>query len=365
MSRRVIEKGFVRSKLKGVEMRKIPVIGKTGKPLMPCSYWRCQKLIESGRALRRFKAGIFYIQLVDREKGNVQEVVVGIDPGSKREGFTVKSESHTYLNVLVSAVTWVKSNVQARREMRRGRRFRNTPYRKCRWNRSIGNLPPSTKARWSCKLRILDILAKLYPIKFVVVEDIKAKTWKGAKKWNISFSPLEVGKKWFYEQIENRGFELDLKQGWETKELRDSMQLKKVKEKLKDVFEAHNVDSWVLANWKVGGHTKPDNTSLLKMEPIQFHRRQLHALQFIKGGIRRNYGSTLSLGVKRGSLVKHKKYGIVYVGGTSKGRVSLHHPKNGNRVAQNGKIEDMVLLCYNYWRTAFLPCLKSGVSCCI
>lgn len=339
-------------------MQKVPVVSSTQKPLMPTSNWRANKLIASGRALRRFRVGMFYIQLVDRKDGVVQDIAVGIDPGSKREAFTVKSESHTYLNVLSNAVDWVKDVVEVRREMRRGRRFRNTPYRKCRFNRSIGSLAPSTKARWQAKLRVLDILAKLFPIKFVIVEDIKAKTWKGSKKWNTSFSPLEVGKAWFYPEIEKRGFHLDLKQGWETFELRESMGLKKTKKKLENCFEAHNVDSWVLANWKIGGHTKPDNTALVKMEPIQFHRRQLHTFQFAKGGERRNYGSTMSLGLKRGSLVKHKKYGITYVGGTSKGKVSLHNIESGNRVTQGAKVSDLVVLCFNYWRTAFPPCPK-------
>jgi hypothetical protein len=343
----------------------VGVVSKTGKQLMPCHPARARKLVRKGLALRRFKAGIFYIQLTQRTDGVTQDVAVGIDPGSKREGFTVKSESHTYCNILSDAVTWVKDSVGTRRTMRRGRRFRNTPYRKCRFNRTIGSLSPSTKARWQAKLRILDILAKLYPIKFVIVEDIKAKTWKNAKRWNTSFSPVEVGKHWFYEEIKKRGFQLDLKQGWETFELRESMGLKKIKEKLKETFEAHNIDSWVLANWKVGGHTKPDMISLVKMEPIQFHRRQLHAFQFSNGGKRRNYGGTMSQGLKRGSLVKHNKYGITYVGGYSKTGISLHNIESGDRVCRTAKVKDLVKLCFNYWRTTAIPlCAKATQSPC-
>ena len=68
----------------------------------------------------------------------------------------------------------------------------------------------------------LNWLKKLYPISHTVVKDIKAVT-KGKKKWDKTFSPLEVGKKWFYSQIDN----LNLKHGYETKELRDSLGLKK------------------------------------------------------------------------------------------------------------------------------------------
>lgn len=136
------------------------------------------------------------------------------------------------------------------------------------------------------------------------------------------------------------------------------MNLKKTKDKMSETFSAHNVDSWVLANWKVGGHIKPDYIALVKMEPIQFHRRQLHRFQFEKGGVRKDYGSTMSLGIKRGSVVKHKTYGVTYVGGTSKGKVSLHNIESGNRVTQGVSIKDLAVLCFNYWRTAFPPCPK-------
>ena len=156
-------------------MRYVPVVDKNKKPLMPTSNYRANKLIAKGKALRRFKAGIFYIQLTEREGGTTQEVAVGIDPGSKREAFTIKSEHHTYLNILSDAVTWVKDSVKTRHEMRRARRSRKTPYRQCRWNRKIGTLPPSTGARWGAKLRILNILRYLFPISCFVVEDINPK----------------------------------------------------------------------------------------------------------------------------------------------------------------------------------------------
>ncbi len=84
------------------------------------------------------------------------------------------------------------------------------------------------------------------------------------------------------------------------------------------------MDSWVLANWCVGGHVLPENKSILKIVPIRFHRRQLHRFQPFVGGKRNRYGGTRSLGFKRGSLVRHKRYGMCYVGGSSKGRISLY-----------------------------------------
>lgn len=68
------------------------------------------------------------------------------------------------------------------------------------------------------------------------------------------------------------------------------------------------------------------------------------------GNIRKTYGGTISLGFKRGSLVRHKKYGYCYVGGTSKGRISIHNIRTGERISQNIKIEDLMLKSYNCWK---------------
>ena len=153
-----------------------PVVSSTGRRLMPTTNKNANKLIRRGRALRRFDRGIFYIQLKDRTTGYTQQVVVGIDPGSKKEGFTVKSASHTYLNIQSDAVTHVKDTIEVRRNMRRNRRNRKTPCRKNRMNRARGSIPPSTKARWQAKLRIVTWLSKMFPIATFVVEDIKAWT---------------------------------------------------------------------------------------------------------------------------------------------------------------------------------------------
>jgi len=246
-------------------------------------------------------------------------------------------------------VTWVKDAVETKRNVRRARRFCNTPCRQNRENRSRGGIPSSTKARWQAKLRIVDILDSLYPIETWVVEDIKAKTRKNCKKWNISFSPLEIGKKWFYDELRKKG-ELVLRSGWDTKCMRDELGLVKTNGKMEEKFSVHNVDSWVLANSVVGGHTKPDNESVWRMIPLRFHRRQLHRLQ-PSGGIRATYGGTISCGLKRGSLVRHPKWGLCYVGGSMEGMgISLHGFEDGKRICQNAKIRDLKVLRFGKWR---------------
>ena len=247
-------------------------------------------------------------------------------------------------------MTHVSKRIKSRREQRQGRRFRKRPYRKNRINRTQGGISPSTRARWGLKLRILNWLSKIYPISHVVVEDIKAWTRKGSKRWNRSFSPLEVGKQWFYDEIERR-WTLFIKAGYETKQLRDMLGLKKSFNKKSDSFEAHCVDSWVLANCIVEGHDVPDDTDIVHIVPYQLHRRQLHRLQPSKGGKRSRYSGTISMGIKRGRWVRHIKYGLCFVGGFQKQRLSLHSLATGKRITLSAKLEDLTMLCFSGWRT--------------
>jgi hypothetical protein len=214
----------------------VPVVSSTGKPLMPCHPARARELVRKGKAIRRFNRGMFYIRLLDREDGALQPVSVGIDPGSKKEGITVKSAAHTFLNIQADAVTHVKDAVAVKRNMRRARRFRKTPCRANRMNRARGGIPPSTKARWQWKLRLCQWLARLYPMAAFVVEDIKAVT-QGKRRWDALFSPLQVGKEWLYGELKKMA-SVHLKQGWETKELREVHGLKKTGKKTAEVFSA-------------------------------------------------------------------------------------------------------------------------------
>ncbi len=319
---------------------------------MPTTCSRARKWISTGKATGFFKKGVFCVRLNHEPSDDIkQEIAVGIDPGSKREAYTVKSNSHTYLNILSNTPDWIKDAIEYRRSARKNRRFRNTRYREARFNnRTKSKLPPSTKARWQLKLNISKWLCKIFPITIFCIEDIKAKT-KGKKKWDKLFSPLEVGKNWFYNELGELAAVTTM-QGWETKLLRDTLLLKKSKNKLADKFECHNVDSWVLANNITGGHSTPDNKEIFRIIPIQLHRRQLHYyFQFSKNGIRSKYGSTRSMGFKRGSLISHKKYGLTYVGGTGNDRISVHSLETGKRLAQNIKTKDCYFLSYSTWRS--------------
>ena len=341
---------------------RVPVVDLRGTPLMPCTPARTRLLLKKGRALaRRNKLGLFYIKLRYAVEPKNQTLAVGIDPGSKYEAISVVGTKETVLNIMSEAVDWVKKALDQRRQMRRARRYRKTRCRECRRDNRCheGRIPPSTKARWDAKLRIIAQLKRIMPISHAAVEDVRAATKKARRGWNSNFSPIEVGKQYFYSTLKAMGLEVSIKGGSETKVFRDSLGLKKIGNKSKPVFESQCVDSWCLAAM-VTGAKHPTTKSLYYVVPLRWHRRQIHRLEAKGGGVRRRYGGTMSLGLKKGTLVEHVKYGPCYVGGNLRGRFSLHSLKTGKRLTQDARREDLNILTRTAFRTQFLSTTKAG-----
>jgi RRXRR protein len=342
----------------------VPVCDSDQKPLMPTTPARARRWIRSRKATAFWKGGIFCVRLnVEPSAQVLQPIAIGIDPGSKREGYSVISAAHTYLNIQAEARERVRDAEEESTRMRRTRRNRKTPCRKPRPNRrqSKKKLPPSTRARWQWKLRLASFLCQIFPVSLFVVEDIKAPTKRGKRRWNRSFSPLEVGKHWFYTEL-GKLAPVAIKPGYETEALRAELGFKKTGKKLAEVWEAHCVDGWVLAYSGIGGKTQPDNVEIVCLASLNWHHRQLHRFQPEKKGKRKPYGGTLSQAIKRGTLVKHPIWGKAYVGGTKDGKLSLHDASTGKRLTQTAKVADCTQIKLLRWRTRFVPLMQVSAS---
>src|SRR5258708_12597463 len=128
-------------------------------------------------------------------------------------------------------------------------------------------MPPSTRARWQWKLRLATYLYQLFPVSVFVVEDVAAMTKKGKRRWNTSFSPLEVGKHWFSEEISKLA-PFQIRQGYETKALREQLGFKKTSKTLAEVWEAHCADARCLAYSSVGPNTSPHTRQFCSIAPL-------------------------------------------------------------------------------------------------
>ena len=337
---------------------RIPVVDARGVTLMPCTPAKARHLFKSGKAKpKRNKLGLFYVQLCYNQKPDNQQLVVGVDPGSLFEGYSVVGTQDTVLNLMAEAPDHVKDAIERRRTMRRARRHRKWR-RKPRFDNRLNRkkrIPPSTRSRCEAKARILAHLLSIMPLTDVVVEDVQAMTREGrGGRWNTSFSPVQVGKEHLYRLLREMGLTVHLHLGWQTKDLREKYGLKKTKSKSRQSFDSHAVDSWVMAA-SVSGAEKPTCTRVWYIVPSLLHRRQLHRLQATKGGIHKPYGGTRSLGLKRGTVVRHTKYGLCTVGGFDRKRqaISLHEYRTNKRLTQSAKVKDCSLLTWVAWR-AFL-----------
>lgn len=318
---------------------------------MPCKERRARTMMAKGRAKPYWKDGIFCIVLQEEPfTRKYQKVVIGIDPGTKREGITVTTEQRVVMNITSNAITHIKDKIELRRIFRRSRRQRKNPYRKCRRNRKNtykeGRVVPSIKSRWDAKLRIVKKLKEILPITDISVEDVAARTIKHSKNWNTLFSTLEYGKTYFYTNLYKMGFNICKWEGFDTYNWRTNAGYKKTSKKLKDLWDAHNVDSHCLCEMLLGHRIEP----IKIMYRIIFFcpmRRNLFKKSTLKGGVRRRDGGSISLGLKKYTLVRHPKHGLSIVGGNMKGRLSLHDIHTNKRLAQNIKISDITIVSYN------------------
>jgi RRXRR protein len=335
---------------------------------MPCTPAKARHLFKCGKARpKRNKFGLFYVQLCYAQQPDNQRLVVGIDPGSKFDGCSGVGTTETVVNLMVEAPDHVKKAVETRRTMRRARRHRKWRRPK-RFDNRLNRkkrLPPSTRSRWEAKARILAHLKSVLPLTEVVVEDVQAVTRKGkGGRWNGSFSPVQVGKEHLYRLLTEMGLQVHLTSGWQTKALRERYGLKKTRSKSKQSFDAHAVDAWAMAA-SVSGAEKPSCTRLWYLLGARLHRRQLHRLKASKRGERKPYGGTRSLGLKRGTLIRHETYGLCTVGGFDRKRqtISLHDYRTNKRLTQGAKVKacrPLIWVAFRSWLVTKEPQKSTG-----
>ncbi|AOW98628.1 hypothetical protein BJP34_03460 [Moorena producens PAL-8-15-08-1] len=328
-------------------MLRVPVISPDGRPLMPTKASRARRWINKGLAVvYQNDLNVFAVQLVNKPSGEeTQDIAVGVDPGKLFSGIAVQSNNTTlwtghlvlpYKKVRDSAEPTLRERMDTRRMMRsrsvgfaeRTRRSRRINRKVCysqrshrqkRFsNRREKKVPPSIRANRQLEQRVIKELSLLYPLRVIVYEVVKARGSKG-------FSPVMVGQYWSISQLE-RIAPVIQKQGWETALKREALGLVKDKaDKSRLSVNTHAVDGIALAathffrrknyyhsNGKLSVPRNCEVTDatfyVIKRAPIS--RRQLHLLQFYKGGKRRKYGgTTTSHGFRKGDYVEAVKAG--------------------------------------------------------
>jgi len=328
-------------------MRRVPVVDKDNKPLMPTKCSKARKLVRDGKAIGKWnKLRVYYIQLTFEPSGSeIQPISCGLDPGKKYAGIGIQSSKVTLFTAhLFLPFDLVKKRMEQRALMRRSRRgrrinrkvsFSERAHRQRRFsNRRKGlhasnkKLAPSIRSCRQLEISVIKQLCKIYPISTIVYEYVKADVdltsgRKGARSGK-GFSPVMVGQHWAIEQLSKLA-PVVKKFGWQTSNLRKHLGLSKQKQNKGDAISAtHAVDGTVLAATQFVDYLPFENSGgrghywqgevaitnapffVIRRPPIS--RRQLHLMTFSKGGVRRKYGGTTTpFGIRKGDLVCYKE----------------------------------------------------------
>ena len=149
------------------------VLNKDEKPLMPTKrHGKVRRWLKEGKAVVIHRTP-FTIQLTFETKEYIQDIVLGIDAGSKIIGISAVTEKEEVYSSETVLRTDVVELLSDRRECRRARRNRKTRYRKARFDnrrRKDGWLAPSIRHKIDSHLRLVRKVFEILPITSVVVE---------------------------------------------------------------------------------------------------------------------------------------------------------------------------------------------------
>ena len=318
---------------------RVPVQYPDGKPGMPTSNKKANKLLEEGRAkIVKNKLNVFAIKLkfwpIYR---NLQPIILLIDPGSTFTGIVVMSKKCINISYMLELPGYKKDSkpftiinkhgkkiqkyhntivdrMTDRRRLRRSRRHRNCRRRECRFlNRSKkGKLAPSMLAKKQLELEMVKQLSKLYPIQIIGFEDVSFNHYKdkdGTK--GQFFSQVEIGKNWLLDRLKNiPNIDIKIIKGYETSNRRIQLKLPKEEDKTKRSKKSHVTDCIAMGSIILNTITYPNNK--FRFDVIsrpKYSRRVLFAEQPNKDGITERAGGHIPnlpifKGLRKGDYVE-------------------------------------------------------------
>lgn len=280
------------------------VLDTESKPLTPTTPSKARKLMRGKQAEPCWnKFGQFGIRMLVQTRKETPKCVLGVDFGTKFEGYAVVVGKENNL-----AVMWklpdkekIVSKLEERKSLRKARIYRNCRRRECRYdNRERkGFIAPSQMVIIQSRMKCLTEFFKCYPIEVVALEDVKFN--HGDKRLGKNFSTIEDGKKRIYNFIREKR-NLELFTGKNTGEFRKKFNYKKSKNKSSETFNSHCSDALALAvSTYIKEHIETNNFIIVD-DNYRFYRRKLHYTQFEKIGIRKKFAIGNYKGIRKGTI---------------------------------------------------------------
>jgi hypothetical protein len=312
------------------------VLDYQGQPLTPTTPAKARKLLQGGAAVKVWSQfGTFGIRLLVPTRRHTPRTALGIDHGSKFEGYSVVVDRENSLNVKLDLPDKeaILKKVEERRRLRRARRFRNCRRRPARSdNRSRQQfLAPSQGVLVASRLKVLGAFCRIYPVTVAGVEDVRFH--HARHHWGANFSTVEIGKAKIRDFFETHHVNVVEYQGHETRDLRLQYGYRKAPEKSADRFEAHCSDALTLACAVGTGRRIEPGRFLVVDDTYRAVRRRLHDTQPARGGIRAAYSRGVVAGLRKGLLMGTPR-GRGRLCGMTRGRFRYHDAQGKRQTVQ-------------------------------
>lgn len=261
------------------------VLNREGKPLMPTNTRKARLLLKNGKAIVKKKEP-FTIQLLFGSSGYKQEVILGVDSGSKTVGLSATTKTKELFSAELILRNDIVDLLSTRRATRRARRNR-LRYRKARFLNRVsrkkkGWLAPSIEYKIDTHITIINTICKMLPIAKIVIETA---SFDIQKINNPNISGAE------YQQGQQLGF-------WNVREFvlfRDNHTCQHCKGKRKDkILNVHHIQSR-----KVGGDAPNNLVTLCETCHNDYHKGKIN-LQIKRG---KSLKDTTFMGIMRPTLL--------------------------------------------------------------
>lgn len=230
-----------------------------GNPLMPTTrHGKVRRLLKNNKAVV-VNLCPFTIRLTYETTNYKQDIVLGVDAGTKHVGLSATTKSKELYSGEVILRSDIVDLLSTRRELRKTRRNR-LRYRKPRFNNRIkskrpGWIAPSVKYKIDAHIRVIDNVCSILPISRIVIEVAQFDTQKIK---NPDITNIE------YQQGDQLGF-------WNVREYvltRDNHKCQYCKGKSKDkILNVHHIESR-----KTGGDSPSNLITLCETCHNEFHK---------------------------------------------------------------------------------------------
>ena len=314
------------------------VLGVDGKPLTPTTNAKARKLMEGNQAKPVWnKFGMFGIQMLVETRMETPKTVLGVDFGTKFEGYAVVTGKENNLSVMwkLPDKKQIVKKLMERKQMRKARRWRNCRRRECKSNnrKKDGFIAPSQLVMVKSRLKAIMEFFKCYPINAVAMEDVRFN--HSMKKGGKNFSTIELGKNKICNWIKEMAC-LHLFLGKTTKILRKKYDYRKSHNKSAETFNSHCSDALAIAtDLHAKEHVEPGQFVVVDdtYRPV---RRKLHYTQFSDGHVRRPYSTGNFKGIRKGTMCN-----LGQICGGTGNRFYVRDWNNKRIIIAGGRIKDI------------------------